>query len=412
MKFFLYIILSFAVVPLGNAQEQSASQENTVEAVVRMALTNNLQLQAARFTIFEAQARASAAGRLSNPELESSFAPNISGGERTFTIGFSQRLPVTSRLRIEKRISNLQLNLARAEIAEFERSLAFQVRTTAVALATIAAQQHLNEKQRLNSRALLDAVRRSVQSVEISAIDFAQLELEESRLNLRHVQLQFQRSESLNELGLLSNSNISSNLDLSFPPVSNPAPNGNISDQRSDLQLARYRSESARQNVSLARAQRWQDIQVGAFTEIDRNEDAPNGLETDHIVGLRVAIPLPLWNNGKARIAEAAAAEARTERQETALLARINTEVASAATHLSGATEQLNVLRQDLLPKARNIEERLAAAQAQGLSTLLEVVRARERRFELESAELDALRDLHLAHARYLYVTGTTLIER
>jgi cobalt-zinc-cadmium efflux system outer membrane protein len=417
MKQCIYLQLILSLVLVANSQEQSAPTAPppaalSLEGAVRSALTNNLWLQAARFAISEAEARLSAAGRLPNPELESAFAPTIGGGERTFTVGFNQSLPVTSRLRIEKRLSVIDLNLARAELADFERSLAFQVRTTAVTLATITAQQRLNTNQRENSRVLQDTVRRSVQAAETSNLDLAQLELEASHLNLRQLQLKSLQSELLVELALLLGSSNSSNLDLalSLPPANFASLETDLQ-KRSDFQAARHRTEAAQENVSLARAQRWRDIEVGAFTEIDRNEDVPNGLETDHIVGVRVAIPLPLWNNGKARIAEANAARARREHEESALRARVSAEVASARAHLQAAHDLLKVLQQDLLPKARNIEERFTAAHAQGLSTFFDVLRARERRLQLESAELDAQRDLHLAHARLLHATGTTLLE-
>ncbi|HEX7859349.1 MAG TPA: TolC family protein [Verrucomicrobiae bacterium] len=404
-SFFLFTICCHCTLNPGAAEVFST------ETIVRSALTNNLSLQAARLTVAEAEARVSGAGRLSNPALESSFGPNIAGGERTFSVGFNQSFPITSRLRIEKRLSNIHLDIARAEIAEFERSLAFQVRTTAVTLAAITGQQRLIQNQRENSRGLREAVRRGVQSAETSTIDLAQLELEASLLNFRELQLKSLHSELLIELTLLSGSTISSNLDFTSLPFTNLAARGEPLHSRSDLQVARHRTQAAQQHVALVRAQRWHDIEVGVFTGIDRNEDAPNGIETDHVVGVRVAIPLPLWNSGKARVAEASASQVRMEREEFALLARINADIGAARAQFNAANDQLAIVRDDLLPKARDIEGRLSAAQAQGLSTLLEVLRARERRLELESTELNAHRDLHLAHARHLYASGTILIE-
>ena len=408
MKFqFVTLILWFC------AHNLSAQETVLVEDAVRLALTNNLQLQAARFSVEEASARVRDAGRLPNPELESAFAPNIAGHEYTFTVGFNQSFPITSRLKLEKRISRIEVDLARAEIGDFERSLAFQVRTTAVALATINALQTLSENQRANSRDLQETIRRGAQAGEASELDLAQLELEAGRLSLQQVQFRAARSELVGELSLLLGWRSASNLNFALPPADLkflPVEDG--IQRRNDFLAARHRAEAARQNMELARAQRWHDVKVGTFTEIDRNEDAPNGLETDHIVGVRVAIPIPLWNKGRGRIAEATAAAARAEREETALLARVQAEMDAAAMQVRAAAEQLQFIRDDLLPKARRLEERITSFHAQGLSSFLEVLRARERRLELESAVLIAERDHSLARARYLHASGTTLIDR
>src|SRR5690606_8367899 len=55
---------------------------------------------------------------------------------------------------------------------------------------------------------------------------------------------------------------------------------------RADYQAAQARTEAARQAVALSRSERWEDLGVGLNAEIERAEDAPDGLETDRIVGI------------------------------------------------------------------------------------------------------------------------------
>jgi outer membrane protein TolC len=51
---------------------------------------------------------------------------------------------------------------------------------------------------------------------------------------------------------------------------------------------------------------------------------------------------------------------------------------------------------------ARQLEEQLLALQREGQATFTEVLRARERRFEIEAAEINARRDYNMAKARHL----------
>ena len=61
-----------------------------------------------------------------------------------------------------------------------------------------------------------------------------------------------------------------------------------------------------------------------------------------------------------------------------------------------------------LLPKARSLEDKIAAfyKQSQPGILLTDVLRSREKRLAIEQANLDALRAFHLARIRYLAAMG------
>ena len=59
-----------------------------------------------------------------------------------------------------------------------------------------------------------------------------------------------------------------------------------------------------------------------------------------------------------------------------------------------------------LLKKARELEELLMSSNKLGQASLTDVLRSRERRFALEAARLNALRDYHLARVRLLSAQG------
>ena len=66
------------------------------------------------------------AGRLSNPDLETSFESNSDFREGKFEIDFSQRFPVTDRLQLEKDVSLTELKASEAEVREVERQIVGQ----------------------------------------------------------------------------------------------------------------------------------------------------------------------------------------------------------------------------------------------------------------------------------------------
>jgi cobalt-zinc-cadmium efflux system outer membrane protein len=138
----------------------------------------------------------------------------------------------------------------------------------------------------------------------------------------------------------------------------------------------------------------------------ERTKDEPDPTETEHIVGLKVSIPLPLWNRNEGRIAEAAAAAERARREVDALALNASAEANAARQEMVALGKLLAALDGQLLPKSAEIEERLRQLYSTGQSPLLEVLRARTRTLELQQQRLDALRDYHLARVRLAAATA------
>ena len=116
------------------------------EEVTRMALDGNPELRAARQILGEATARLRGSGRLSNPEL----GVEVAGGrdwEGRVEVGLTQWFPVTSRLRWERRLSELELAMARCEVAGRELEIVGAAQTAWVELAAAQEAVRLVERQ-------------------------------------------------------------------------------------------------------------------------------------------------------------------------------------------------------------------------------------------------------------------------
>ena len=81
------------------------------------------------------------------------------------------------------------------------------------------------------------------------------------------------------------------------------------------------------------------------------------------------------------------------------MVAAVHAEAAAALDELRAARRILDDITGTLLPKARALEEKIAAfyQQAQPGTQLADVLRAREKRLTLEQARIDALLSFHLA---------------
>jgi cobalt-zinc-cadmium efflux system outer membrane protein len=374
------------------------------------AVAHNPQLAAARLRIDEARGRLRQAGRFANPELEAEYRQNVRTSENAFDFAFKQKFPVTGRLRLEKAISAAQLAAAEAEVRDAARRTAAEARTAAVQYLAARDRRALLGKQLANSRELTDFMAKRVQLGEAPVTDAQQVDLEGAQLTAEILRLEAEQAAAVAALrpllGVAAQATVEITGTLAEP---NPGDWRGKSGERPDLTAAQEQARAAQQEAELAKAQRWEDIEVGLLAGYDRAEDAPDGLQKDTMVGVRLSLPLPFWNRNEGRIAEAQAAAARAREEASAMAARLDAEAAGTRAELRALAKLAVQLDAVLLPKADQIEGQLRVAYGNGQASLTDVLRARDQRLQLRRQQLDALRDYHLALTRHAAATGTIL---
>lgn len=377
----------------------------TLESAVSQALRHHPDLAAARCAIAEARGRLAQSGRLPNPEAEANLQPNLNGREFSAELGLVQRFPLTQRLALERAASQAQVAAAIAEVQAAEQRLAAAVRSAAVKLLSLDASQALKERLAANSTQLAAAARQTAAQGEGSSLEAAQFELEAQQLSLDLLQLQSARADLVGStrplLGLPPSASLTFTGNLAVLPPPGPA-SPNLP-ARPDYQAALARLEAARQESALARTQRWSDAGVGLSAKIDRAEDAPDGLRTEGLIGLKFTLPLPLWQQNHGRIQETDAAADRAAKELAALDASIRAEAAAALDSMQAARRVLAQLSAQLLPKAAQLEAQFLAHLQSGQpgAQRSDLLRAREKHLALEQAEIDARLSYHLALIRY-----------
>jgi len=380
----------------------------TLDAVANRVRTSNPDLAAARLRIAEARGRLVQSGRLSNPEVEFDYTRNTSmAREHSLGVSLMQRFPLTARLRHEKAVSQAQLAAAEAEVRDVERKLIADAQTAAVKVLANQGQRDLRTKQLANSREQASFLQKRAEAGEASAVDAAQVELETRVLETELLQLDVERTTLLGILrplvGVAGHESLALTGGLtapSLPPTASAA-------GRPDVQAAQFNAEAAHAEAAKERASRFEDVGLGLVYERAREDDAPEGLSTDQMVGVKVSIPLPLWNTNRGRIQQAEAAAERARLEAEALRFNANAEASAARSEMSALARLLGDLDAKLLPKAAELEERLRQTYAAGQSSLTDSLRARDRHLLLQRQRLDALRDYHLARVRYRAATAS-----
>lgn len=398
------ILFFILVLPVAGLRAETF----TIEGAVARALRSNPDLAAARWSIEEARGRLLQSGRPMNPELDAELKPNVRGREFSLGVGFMQKFPLTNRLRLERAVSQAGVGMAVAEVRNAERLVAAEVRTLAVKLQAVQSQKALKERQRKNSSDLAGAATRTAAAGEGSALEAAQYELEAEQLSVDLLQADAERAALTGTLRPLLGAGAKESVSISGELA---APSGSANEasavgRRPDYQAAQAKAEQARTGIALAQAGKWDDAGYGFMAEFQRMEDAPDGLMNDGFIGFKFTLPLPLWNKNEGKIHEASAAAMRAEKEAEALARRIRAEAAAARSEMEAAAKIIAQTSGKLLSKATELEERVMNAYKQGQAQLTDVLRSREKRFALEAARLNALRDYHLARVRLLAAQG------
>lgn len=402
---FLPALLALFLIP--DHLSAAPSLVITLEGVPGRVRAQNPDLASARLRIDEALGRMKQAGRLANPELETSFRHNTRFREGTLDVEFSQRFPVTDRLHLEKGISVTLLKAAEAEVREVERQLVARARTSVIHVLAIRERRELFSRQIALVSGFSEKLSKAAQKGEGSALDAATARLEAASVSAQLRQLDAEEAAVVGELkpllGMQAGESISVGGNLAPPAFADGDANPAL---RPDFQAAMLEVDAAKQSVDLQQALRYDDVEAGLFAAAERSEDAPNGADNDAIVGFRFRIPLPLWNKNEGAIEEAQASHERKKLEATALARNIRLEAESDRAQMVEWAKLIRELDETLLPLAAEQSKAADEAYAQSQIDIQTVFRSREKSLQLAATRLDALREFHLARVRHEAARG------
>lgn len=375
--------------------------------IAKRVSANNPQLRAARLRIQEAQGQVVQSGRLSNPELELDLNKNVKSSEGGLEISFAQRFPITNRLRLEKRISNQQLSIAKEEIKVAQRALTTQAQILAVDILHHRERAQFLQQQSDVLNEFADFIEESAKQGELSSLDANQAKVEAITLTAELSRIRTEETIMLNQLKGYIGLNPTRPLSLngSLPKASIPKSNLALNN-RPEYRAKLLEIEQSKQNIALAKANRYEDVEGRVFTSIGREEDAPEGIETEGTVGVGVSIPLQFYNKNSGNIQSARAATTRMTKEKTALALQIQQEVATERAEMKSWFSQVQKLNKSLLPLANKNADELEKAYRNGQAPFTSVLKARSQQLALESQNLDNLEAFHKARVRYFAAIG------
>lgn len=359
---FSRLALSLFLLPLASpAADPPAPAPLTIDQLVAQALDANPEAAFYKTRIAIARSERRDAGRQQNPQLNTqlgTWSVKGIGDGPMWQAAVSQTFEWPGRLNLRKALADGQIEIAELGLNGFRNALAARVRSEAVSL-TIAQQQATAAASA--SDRIGNVVQVLIQRdpsgpaplLESRILEAAMITLSrEAALASRKV------AESSVELNLLRGARPDAPLTISpaspdlpavpdIPSLLAAAENNNF-----DLRMRLLELRQQGFAVSLARNERGPAVTVQPYVNSQRAGD-----QRETIAGLSVTVPLPLWNNGKAKVA---AEDSRLQQARVSMevaLRDVEKQVVSSRNSYAALATELSRWHPDSLAKFRDAAE-------------------------------------------------------
>ena len=370
----------------------------TAEEAVQVALLNNRDLQAVYSDIGVAQADLVQAGLLNNPIFDGSVMfPLSGGGQPDLELSAAMNFLNIFYIPLRKRVAAARFEEVKTRVAG--SVLDFSARVRAGFYLHQANEQMLELRQAIVQalETSFEIARRLSAAGNITDLDLARerAQFEASKLALRSAETAVRQSrEELNILMGLWGKQTQWQTDQRLPDIPEER------SQPQDLeQLALENSIdllNARQRIVLAGNQLGFNRSTVLVPELHAG---PRGEreEGSWQLGPTIEFPIPLFDQGQARIGRAAAELRRSQQEYYALAVRIRSGARSVQDRLEGARDRALYYRDILLPlRERIVNEAQLQYNAMQLGPF-ELLRAREQQIQTAVEYIESLREYWLA---------------
>jgi cobalt-zinc-cadmium efflux system outer membrane protein len=382
----------------------------TADGAVQIALLNNRELQAMYSDLGVAQADLVQAGLLRNPVLDASVLFHLGPVRPDLQFGVVFGLLDALYVPLRKRVAAAHFEEAKLRVTGAVLDFVLEVRRAFYEHQANAQLLELRQTIVQALEASFEASRRLHAAGNITDLDLARdrAARERSRLALRSAEVSVREShERLNTLmGLfggdtewLADERLA---DIPPEPIRAPEVERGAIARSLDLDQARQRMVAVGQRLGYERATALMpSTELGASAE--KESDEPWG------IGPSVSVPIPIFDQGQARVARAAAELRRAQLEHHALAVRIRATARMLVERVGGARDRALYLRDIVLPlQDRIVTEAQLQYNAMQVG-IFQHLRERQQQIETAVEYVEMLREYWMTRADLLHLLSGRL---
>ena len=381
----------------------------TADDLVRYALAHNGELAAARLMIAEARGRLRQAGLRPNPMVETSGTHGVTTSDNMTMIGAELPLELGGRRKARVGVAQRELELRDAEVADFERKLAAEVRMKYSDVIAAARNLKFTEDLLTLTRDSHRLVQARVERGKSAPLEQNVVFVELSRVDAIRINFESKSEVAIFELrkviGMLPGEPLQ--LRGEFDTSRQPAPQSdairNALASRADLVAARATEILTQAQIEQARVEGKVDASIFANYQRQNMGFGVRGFNDAGLLapvqgifhyatfGVRLTLPVRNQNQGNIEAAIAAAEAARNRREFNEIVVR--NEVASAYARFARAQAALAVYRDNVRNQAQLNLDVVQQTYTLGQKTLIDYINEQRRYIDIETGYTDALKE-------------------
>ena len=397
----------------------------TADDLVRYALEHNGELAAARQMIAEVKGRLKQAGLKPNPMVEASGSQAVTSPDNNLMIGAELPLELGGRRKARVAVVQCELEMREAEVADFERKLAADVRMKYAEAIAAALNLKLTEDSLNLIRTSYRLVQARVEKGRSAPLEQQVLSVEVSRLDTLRIGSLSKTDMGMFELRKVIGMSPAEGLKLrsEFQPQRRPVAQNEALhlalEKRPDLVAARASENLASAQIEQARTEGKVDASLFANYERMNFGYDVSGFNSRgalvpvtgifHYATFGVRLTLPVRNKNQGAIEAAiAAAEAAHKRREFAEIV-VRNEIAAAYLRYERAQAALEVYSAGVSDQSLRNLEVIRRAYELGQKTLLDYVQEQRRLVEVETGFTDLLKEYLYSLIEIDRVAGSTI---
>ncbi|WP_306535394.1 TolC family protein [Geobacter sp.] len=406
----VHLLLAFlCLAPRGASGEVRSL---TLPKAVEYALANNGELKALRAEKEVARAGLERAVLFPNPTLElagDTGALTGSSDESTVSIGLSQEFLTGGKRAKRLSVAERETEAVHHQIADQERLLTLEVKSTFYELMLAQKRRELAQRAIDLNGKLLEITRERLAAGDIPELEVNLARVEVARSEGRKIGAEREFSPLLARLRTLLGFPVGD--DVSFDGTPERRPLAITPDEltrlalenRPDLKTFEATRAKGDAAVELAETERIPNVTLGVGYTHERSVDA-TGVEdektSDNLLGVKISIPLPLFDRNQAGIREARARKLSAENRLEFARTSVAREIEGDYARLAAAEKALDLYATGILPQLEENLKLVQEAYQLGEVGILSVIEEQKKYIEVHDGYLVALADRQIALAR------------
>ncbi|MSM38582.1 MAG: TolC family protein [Geobacter sp.] len=393
-----------------------------LQQILEYSLQNNGELNSFRVEKGIRDANRIKAGLMPNPTLDlegGTGALTGSSAENNLAIGVSQEIVLAGKRHKRMTVAERELETYRWHLLERGRSLIEEVKTVFYDVMLAEQRLKLTDRSIELNRQLLEITKERLAAGDIPELEMnlAKVELirsEGTRIEAERALLQI-RAKLFSFMGQPSGETpaIAGALDNSFSLDKSLADLKQLAfAKRPDLKALEAEKSKGDAEIALAQSEAIPNLTAGLAFRRDTTSMEIGGVEgkdTAYTIGLKLSMPIPLFDKNQAGIQEARAKRSSSESRFFAATRNVERDVETAYASFQNAEKVLSLYKSSIIPQLEENLQLTHEAYRLGEVGILSVIQEQKKFFEVSDGYLAALHARQLAFVKLESAVATDI---